>query len=183
MPTKFGNILKASEAYAATRYGLDYVAFWPLLLGVIPSEYKKTIDGTRNELAFAVNMSLLSVIFYLFCIAAILLTSTLQAGSSSTNLVALIKSDLRYIVAGMISLYAVIFFNQAALYSVTAYGMMIRSAFTLYKLDLLEQFRLKQPKNSIEEYEIWRNLGELLVLGQESLDFKSLEYDIKKPNS
>jgi len=43
----------------------------------------------------------------------------------------------------------------------------------------LEQFRLKHPKDSVEEFQVWKNLGELIVLGQESLDFKPLEYEIK----
>lgn len=37
MPTKVGNILKSSESYAGTRYGMDGVAFWPRLYHVIPN--------------------------------------------------------------------------------------------------------------------------------------------------
>ena len=38
----------------------------------------------------------------------------------------------------------------------TAFGIMIRSAYDLFRLDLLEQFRLKTPKNSVEEFQVWR---------------------------
>jgi hypothetical protein len=70
MPTKFGNILKASEAYSGNRYGIDSVQFWPRLLFVIPPNYRQTIEEARNELSFLVNISTLSVVFYLLCILA-----------------------------------------------------------------------------------------------------------------
>ena len=70
-------------------------------------------------------------------------------------------------------------FNRAANISVVDFGMMVRSAFDLFRLDLLEQFHLEQPKDSVKEFELWRNLSELILLGQESLDFKPLEYHFK----
>jgi hypothetical protein len=61
LPTRFGNTLKAAENYPGERYGLDGVNFFPRLVQVIPQEYKSSIDATRNELSFLVNMSILSV--------------------------------------------------------------------------------------------------------------------------
>jgi len=177
MPTKFGNILKASEAYAGTRYGIDSVQFWPRLWHVIPSNYQQTIENARNELSFLVNMSALSVLFYLFCIAAII-SSAPPVGFSDWN--GFLANSLRYIFAGALAFVSSQFFNRAALFSVGDFGMMIRSAYDLFRLDLLEQFRVKQPKDSNEEFQVWKNLGELIILGQEALDFDPLKYKIKK---
>jgi len=176
MPTQFGNILKASEAYSGTRYGMDAVQFWPRLWHVIPPNYRQTIDDARNELSFLVNMSALSVLFYSLCILAILANAPLP-GSPDWNVV--LENSFRYILAGFLALLSNWFFNRAAIFSVGDFGMMIRSAYDLFRLDLLEQFRLKHPKDSVEEFQVWKNLGELIVLGQESLDFKPLEYEIK----
>ena len=41
MPTKFGNILKASEAYAGTRYGIDSVQFWPRLWPLLKQSLRR----------------------------------------------------------------------------------------------------------------------------------------------
>lgn len=184
MPTKFGNILKASEAYSGTRYGIDAVQFWPRLWHVIPPSYRQSIDETRNELSFLVNMSTLSVFFYFLCFLAILYTLFgLWPGSSATNLgFAWLDNAFRYVVAGFVALLFNRFFYHAAIFSVGDYGIMIRSAYDLFRLDLLEQFRLKHPKGSVEEFQVWRNLGELIVLGQESLEFKPLKYEVKQDN-
>jgi hypothetical protein len=178
MPTQFGNILKASEAYSGTRYGMDAVQFWPRLWHVIPPSYQQTIVEARNELSFLVNMSTLSVMFYMLCILAILYNAPIPGTNPDWGLV--LDNSIRYIIAGTFSFLANRFFNKAAIFSVGDFGVMIRSAYDLFRLDLLEQFRLKQPKNSVEEFQVWQNLGELIVLGQESLDFKPLQYDIKK---
>lgn len=177
-PTQFGNIIRASEAYTGTHYGQDKFAFWPLLISVIPDKYRKEIDSARNELAILVNMSLLAFIFSLICLFAIAMNSS---GSFLQNLNIPINLDgfehvFRYALASVIAIYCSRFFNQAALHSVSSYAILIRSAFDLYRLDLLENLRIPLPKNSIEEFEIWKNLGELIVLGQESLDFVPLEY-------
>ncbi len=177
MPTKFGNILKASEAYSGTRYGIDGVQFWPRLWHVIPDNYRQTIADARNELSFLVNMSALSVVFYSFCILAILSNAPSPVSPDWNSF---LTNSIRYISAGLLALFSNWFFNRAALFSVGDFGMMIRSAYDLFRLDLLEQFRLEHPKNSVEEFQVWKNLGELIVLGQESMDFKPLEYEIKK---
>lgn len=176
MPTKFGNILKASEAYANTRYGIDSVELWPRLLHVIPSSYKQHIDEARNELSFLVNMSALSLIFYILCIIAIL---TSPPSIINPNWDMFFVNSLRYIIAGLFALFLNWFFNKAALFSVSGYGAMIRSAYDLFRLDLLEHLRLKTPKDSVEEYFIWKNLGEFTNLGKESLEFKTLSYKKK----
>ena len=51
----------------------------------------------------------------------------------------------------------------------------------LFRLDLLEQFRLKLPKDSDEEYQVWENLGQLIALGPEAIAFDGLEYKSKEP--
>ena len=56
---------------------------------------------------------------------------------------------------------------------------MIRSAYDLFRLDLLEHLRLKTPRNSEEEYYIWKNLRELVNLGSESVDYKPFIYKKK----
>jgi hypothetical protein len=174
MPTKFGNILKASEAYSGTRYGIDAVEFWPRLLHVIPSSYKQTIDEARNELSFLVNMSALSVVFYLLCILAILGSAP---SPSSANWSKVFENSLRYMLSGGFGLFLNWFFNRAAIFSVADYGMVLRSSYDLFRLDLLEHFRLRSPKDSVEEFQMWKNLRELFVLGQESIEFRPLKYE------
>lgn len=182
LPTRFGNSLKASESYPNTRYGIDGVEFWPRLIHVIPPEYQQSIDGTRNELSFLVNMSILAVGFFLLCVFAILYTfigPSLETSTSPPEFVGF-GDAIRFSLAGLLALAMNIGFNRASVYSVGAFGMMVRSAYDLFRLDLLEKFRLEIPDNSVEEFFVWKNLTELLVLGTKSLEFEPLEYDLEK---
>ena len=176
MPTKFGNILKASEAYTGTRYGIDAVEFWPRLLHVIPPTYRQSIDEARNELSFLVNMSALSLILFFLCALAVVTNVPLPG---TPDLTSVFLNSFRYLTAGALALISIWFFNRAALFSVGDFGAMIRSSYDLFRLDLLHQFRLKHPKDSVEEFQIWKNLGELVILGQESLEFNPLKYEIE----
>lgn len=178
LPTRFGNILKASELYPGMRYGLDGVEFWPRLIHVIPMEYQQKIDNSRNELSFLVNMSILSIAFYLLCIVAMFysLGDVSPFLPRSSSVIDVLGESLRYVVAGLIALGCNMFFNRAAIFSVSSFGLMIRSAYDLFRLDLLEKFKLKAPANSNDEFYAWKNLNEFIVLGNHSLDVKKLVY-------
>lgn len=178
LPTQFGNILKASEQYPGTRYGFDGVEFWPRLIHVIPKEYQQTIDNSRNELSFLVNMSMLSIVFVFLCMVAIffsLYNSPVEV-SNSELFVAAAGISLRYIIAAAFAFVGNVFFYKAAIYSVSSFGLMIRSAYDLFRMDLLKKYQLKQPSNSREEFYAWKELNEFVVLGKHSLTFKQLDY-------
>jgi hypothetical protein len=57
LPTSFGNILKAAEAYPGDRYGIDAVRLWPRLVHVIPETYYEKVEQSNDGLAFLVNCS------------------------------------------------------------------------------------------------------------------------------
>jgi len=173
LPTRFGNILKASELYPGIHYGMDGVEFWPRLIHVIAPPYRGTIDGARNELSFLVNMSVLAAIFFIFCNLAVFYTMLI----APNNPVVVFGSAIRYGVSGTIALACIFFFYNASIFSVGSFGLMIRSAYDLFRLDLLKQFRLKMPSNYAEEFRAWKNLNEFIVLGEHSRGFTQFDYD------
>ncbi|SRR5258706_330360 len=182
LPTRFGNTLKAAENYTGERFGFDGVQFWPRLVHVIPAEYRQSIDAVRNELSFLVNMSILSFTFSMLCLLAIFYTmskTTVNLGGAAVFLEFLVKT-LPYFIALVAGLLISIFFYNASLFSVGAFGLMIRSSFDLFRLDLLKKMGLELPKNSIEEFETWYNLNELIILGRHSLTFKKIDYRKKE---
>lgn len=181
LPTEFGNILKASEAYPGDRYGIDGVEFWPRLIHVIPKDYQESIDGSHNELSFLVNMGILALAFSFLCLLAIFYNFISQSFSPSLSGLTLLQNAGRYTLSGVIALAFVFFFHKASIISVSTFGVMIRSAYDLFRLDLLKRFRLKMPKNSDDEFFMWKNLGELIALGQHSLSFEPLEYQMDEP--
>lgn len=182
LPTQFGNILRASETYSNVHYGMDGVEFWPRLFHVIDPAYKEAIDGTRNELSFLVNMSLLAIAFFLLCLVAFIYTLANPPLDTMGKpiYVAAFVNVVRYLIWGGFGLGLNIFFNKASIYAVSSFGLMIRSAYDLFRLDLLKQLRLKMPKDSHEEFYIWKNLNEFIVLGSLSIDAKQIYYDVTR---
>lgn len=185
LPTQFGNILKASETYPGTRYGMDGVEFWPRLIQVIPAEQRSSIDNTRNELSFLVNMSVLSIVFYFLCVLAIFVSLAASPNplSGPTVYFEIAGKSFRYIGAAFLAVACSAFFYKASIFSVGSFGLMIRSAYDLFRIDLLKRLRLKIPANSWEEFFTWQNINEFVLLGRHSLKYKKLEYHHPKEES
>ena len=182
LPTRFGNSLKAAENYSGERYGLDGVHFYPRLVQVIPTDYKLGIDNARNELSFLVNMSILSVLFSLLCVFAVFYSmgSVTGAGTNPAVYIEFSGRAAKYLSAAALGFISCGFFYNASIFSVGSFGLMIRSSFDLFRLDLLKKLGLERPKDSIEEFETWQRLNELIVLGSHSLTFTKLDYREKE---
>jgi hypothetical protein len=89
---------------------------------------------------------------------------------------------LRYLALAALGFLSFYFFYNASIFSVGSFGFMIRSSFDLFRLDLLKKFGLERPKDSIEEFDSWDKLNELVVLGSHSTTFHKLEYREEKEN-
>ncbi|MDL1944934.1 hypothetical protein FBQ99_21620 [Chloroflexi bacterium CFX2] len=178
LPTRFGNTLKAAENYSGERYGFDGVHFYPRLMQVIPVEYKLNIDTARNELSFLANMSILSVFFSFLCMFAIFISMSMVngAGTDPAIFIEFSGTVMRYLTAAAVGFISCGFFYNASIFSVNSFGLMIRSSFDLFRMDLLKKLGLERPKDSEEEFNTWQVLNELIVLGSHSLSFKKLDY-------
>jgi hypothetical protein len=173
LPTRLGNILRASETYPSARYGMDAVSWWPRLYDLLPRETKQAYQSALNELYIFLNFSFLSVIFFILCLFSISYTVFDPIATK-----AVINSELifRYTYAGLIAAVFSRFFYRLSLFKAGAFGNQIRSAYDLYRLQLLEQMRIKLPDDSADEFYIWKNLGEFIVLRDFSLDFRPFSY-------
>jgi len=183
LATRFGNILRAAENHAADRYGFDGVMFWPRLMHVIPTDYKQALESSRNELSFLVNMSLLSMVFSLLCIVAMfrsLDSVTVVSGSAAAFTVFLLHV-FKYLFVSALGIAICGFFYNASIYSLNSFALMIRSAFDLFRLDLLKKLEVVRPRDSEREYKTWYNLNEMIVLGSRSLTVDTLHYRKEKP--
>ena len=178
LPSRFGNTLKAAENYSGERYGLDGVHFWPRLIQVIPIDYKLSIDNVRNELSFLVNMSVLSITFSLLCVLAMFYSmSTVNVAIATPAIYAeFVGKAAKYLIAAALGFINCRIFYNASIFSVGSFGLMIRSSFDLFRLDLLKKLGLERPKDSIEEFESWNRMNELIVLGSHSLTLTKIDY-------
>ena len=60
MPTRLGNVLRASEIYAHERYDIEGITIWPRLFQILPSQFVKNLEEKNNHLLFLLNSSLLA---------------------------------------------------------------------------------------------------------------------------
>lgn len=149
LPTRFGNIYRAAEYYPRYMFNIDAITMWPRLLAVIPSDYSKTLDDSEASVAFAVNMCMVLVVLSLCCSYA-----GFRAGLAAGPWVAALICAL-----GAAGCY------QLACAAVAGWSNCIRSAFDLFRIDLLEKLRIEWPDNRITndiECELWRKVGRIV---------------------
>lgn len=160
LPTRFGNILRSSEAYPGTRYGIDAVPMWPRMTHVIPNSFMEKVDQSNNQCSFLLNCCLLSMFFFFICLST--------AGNQYFLQQALNNNVVFLISLGCGSLILSLLFYQASLINVSQYGNMIRSTYDLFRFDLLKQLHLPLPKDTNEESDTWKKLSELFTIGEKN---------------
>ena len=146
MPTRLGNILRASEFYSLKRYNLDAVVAWPRLQSLLPKDFA---EGLRDAKA---NLDLLLVVTTLAGIFA--LGWEIGLGLSTD------RWDL-FLIASLAWLLALVGYS-GVLQAARSYGELIKSAFDLHRWELLKTLHLKLPVSYEEERKLWGEVSELL---------------------
>lgn len=193
LPTRFGNILKSSEQYAGENYSIDSVVVWPRLIHVIDPEYYRKLDESNNNLAFIINCMTLAVLLAFLSLGAtvyqrqqnngwtvsVATTPAQQQASTSAdeeNGVASATPDNAGVGKGRSAVFylgcAILFagiawfFYNASLPAARQYGNLFRSAFDLFRFDLLTQLRLPLPDDEGADFGLWEQLSGFLALGE-----------------
>lgn len=150
LPTRLGNVLKGAEAYPADdeRYAMDAVFFWPRLYAVLPDPMRQTLGSARSSLDLLLTTSLLGLLYAV--IAGVTLLGTRSWDWRLWG--AEVGGGL---IVGLLA-------YRSALSSATVYTELVRSAFDLYRRDLLKQFGFPPPPTLEAERTLWRNLGHQL---------------------
>jgi hypothetical protein len=200
LPTRFGNILKASEMYPG-RYGIDAVPIWDRLAHVIPPGGGEDdlggmsmIDDANNQCLFLLNTTLLAVIFTFLSILAVVYEGVLLwANSNSVQLLSFMPTNLeKYLYMEAMGIYFVLalfaastawFFYKASLLNVSEFGAHIRVAYDLYRSRLLKQLNLPLPPTLEIERLTWRALSDFFVGGDELGEVDLNFYYYEKQNA
>ena len=152
MPTQLGNVLKSAEMYTNERYRLDAVLIWSRLQPLLPKEFMDAAEDSKTSLDLMITLSALILFF----------------GSPLSAYLAMITAVSPYLgaITFLIMLLIVLFLSwltyKNGIQVALAFGENIKSAFDLYRWNVLEGLNLKLPENLDEERKIWADLCEFL---------------------
>jgi hypothetical protein len=157
LPTRLGNCIRAFENHAAL-YGIEPITTWFRLLAVIPKGFQEQIGAAEANFSAILNLSAVS-----FLLAIEL------AGIYITSL------DFRWARAGLVVvLVAYGLYRFACAYAAQTWGEYVRSAFDLYRLDLLCQLGVEMPSAILTlaaEQKLWFALSNIMLFGEERPDY------------
>lgn len=147
MPTQLGNILKNSELYSYRRYRADAVLLWPRLYAILPEEYTDSLSDAKASLDLMLVLSALSGLF------AIVTGSYLVIFGSAWWF---------FLVCLLGGLFLSWLAYASALQAAIPYAQLIKSAFDLYRGDLLDKLGYERPTFLKDEKTLWENLCKLI---------------------
>ena len=124
---------------------------WPRLFRVLPEALLKDLAAIQQDLDLRLNVSLSAFIVVIVGVMA------LPFASSSTP-------TLFFTIVG-VGLVVAFASYRAAVSTTIAYGELIRSAFDLYRKDLLKQLELEVPRHDTQERELWKALQDAWYYG------------------
>lgn len=162
LPSKLGNVLRASEQYPH-RYGLTAgINLWTRLSILLPPRIAFELEEKNNNMLFLLNSSLLFYIHFLIAVGA-----GLSGYSSEPN---------KYAAIAIICL----FFGYAMYISsvpvAKTIGLLIRSSFDMYRFDLLKQLNYPIPETLSQEKMLWTKISDFIVTAG-NLGIKPLEFE------
>jgi hypothetical protein len=143
LPTKLGNIMRAGEYRAGSRYGLDALAAWPRLYPLLSDKVAAVVDDLRDQLD-------LSARFCAVFLLATVISAFFLAGYGwwlTVPVATLLLAWLSY---------------RGALTAATGYGQAVAAAFDLHRFDLLTALHLPLPANLTSEVAANQQLSRFL---------------------
>jgi hypothetical protein len=153
LPTRLGNVVRAFEEYPRAVYGISAISLWPRLIAVVDKDYKPVLDEAKASLDFMINASFLS---------GLLSASIFVAGLLVPERIHWVPWLLQLSLAALAArLFYVASIGQAA-----SWGAQVKSAFDLFRWDLLKKLGYERPGISPEaERELWKHVSQRMIYG------------------
>lgn len=188
MPTRLGNVLRSSEAYALDRYLIFDTAIWPRLLPVLPAEIKRPLEEKNNLFMFLLNSAFLACLLSLTCAIFGLIIPLFNFPPDFFYI------GYDFISPGNYSWLSLLFLSfgyilyRVAVNAAEDFTMYIRSSFDLYRINLLHQLHWEPPESLEDERGLWLEVSKLLIAGSRiEADFsaftRKFQVENKTPSS
>ncbi len=182
LPFRLGNVLRASEMYANDRYYIEGLTIWPRLLPLMPKAFTAIMEEQHNHLMFLLNSALLAYINALISFGIVAFghwfpKNIFLDGNEYISIKGFFYIGIVFSVFGY-RLYKV------GVNVAESLGFYLRSAYDLYREDLLRQLNWKLPNTLDEEKELWESICLFYSTGDKlkEIDFPDYYYYDKDGN-
>ena len=181
MPTRLGNVLKASEIYANHRYYILAPTIWPRLFSILPSQFLKDMEEKMNHLMFLLNSAFLLYIagglstiasvvgYYKYSCTATWFCNSIQKQSLLQSGFMYI-TPFKYLIVSAILIGFGYLIYRAAVIAAQDVGLFYRTGFDLYRLELFKFMNQTLPRDRASEQNMWNEISTFLLAG-DSLDW------------
>jgi len=160
LPTRLGNVIRCFERYSYVAYGIDAIVLWPRFMGKIDSAFAATIDEAKTSFDFMINLSFLCALSGLVIAGYGLFSRTYFS----------IPSVFFWAWRALLFLSLSVLFYTFAIGRAKAWGDQVKSAFDLYRVDLLKALGYQQqPQTPFEEKALWLRITAQLLYADSRL--------------
>jgi hypothetical protein len=145
MPTRLGNVLRASELHPSLRYSIDAAIAWPRLYGLLPDSFVESLGQAKSQMDLISVWTVLSLAFAVVGggLAAFLLP--FYAGAACAWLGAL-SAGLSY---------------HALVRNAIPYAELVKSAFDVHRYAIFDALGWKHPPDLDAENAQWTAITQL----------------------
>ncbi|MDL1911738.1 hypothetical protein FBQ81_13780 [Chloroflexi bacterium CFX6] len=166
LPSKLGNVLRASEQYPE-KYGITAgINLWTRLAVLLPPEMSNQLEEKNNNILFLLNSSLLAYFHFFIAITISVLHVNEKTGNAFS----------KHLVLAILFFIVGYFLYILTIPVAKTMGLLIRSSFDLYRFDLLKQLNYPIPTSLSQEQRLWVKISDFIVtagkLGRQPLDFE-----------
>lgn len=139
LPTRFGNIMRASERYPQIVYFIEATLGWTRLEPLVPQVHRDLLEEAKSQVDAFV---------------ALWFGGLLAAGLEIAGMIKMRDVGLFYLplLSLMFSVLMVRYAGSAA----GRYGHLVRGAFDLYRADLCAKLGLEMPATLEDERKLWQ---------------------------
>lgn len=156
LPTRLGNVIRSFESYPWRQYKMRAITLWPRLAALLDDSYAGMIDDAKSSLDFMLNASLLSIL-----LAALIATVHLVFPAGLATAGVLVPLGVEIAVLAGLSY----FFYLASIARASAWGVIVKGAFDLYRGKLLESLGYRfQPESLEKEQTLWALVSNRMIL-------------------
>lgn len=160
LPTRFGNAIRAFEAYSARIYNADSISLWPHLAWVLSKEALGGIEDARAQVNFYMNISCLAAFVGLAAIAR-LVASALGAQPVWIDYARLTNSTNMFYALFVLGGGAISFVAYRwSIQKIYDWGVLFKAAFDCYLPALAKQLGYELPNLDSDERNFWRAVSQ-----------------------